>query len=587
MRNPLQLDAVKNGGAQLPAWRRSPRTGIIWSWRLFLRACGGSQILLFLVPCLLLVIRQLSQGRFSQRFGDVPRTSPTTLQVTEVYSALSDGGTAVEELLRILAATPKTSKCVYVYPLSTSRYDPGFALLSENCGCATPRECGAAFIPLPLANIWTRAQRNASAELKFQLGALAVMQSVENFITEYQPDWSIPHFVWFYEIPYPLSLVGVDSRLYVLTMQSRLGYEDLDLPSGCWRRCIATPYRTSYMDQPALPATVQNAINSGRQLPAGEWDRELWPGWSARPVLLSFCGTIPTMHGQRGRDRMFILEIEKFAGRLGLAEGVVKLVTGLPTPSNDTTEELEDICLALQAKSKFCIHPPGDSHTRGAFYQSILVGCIPIIFEQSLLSYNRVWHGILGPVSAFSVVLPAAYLHQRSTALQVLLSVMQVAEREDQVVPLLRAGELAAQFMAWDGSSTVLNEMFGLLVRCLFYSNYNARTGRTWMTDTPLDISLHSTLLARLLASDDIRGKVSRGEAGFLLPEDGGPDGAVARFITKVGAKQSIGWVAGLEFQGSLDWGGASRHIWNEWASSVIPVQLPLTTPPEGKEEDA
>lgn len=43
------------------------------------------------------------------------------------------------------------------------------------------------------------------------------------------------------------------------------------------------------------------------------------------------------------------------------------------------------------ASSTFCLQPPGDSSTRKGFFDSILLGCIPVIFRRG--TYERVWKG--------------------------------------------------------------------------------------------------------------------------------------------------------------------------------------------------
>jgi hypothetical protein len=37
--------------------------------------------------------------------------------------------------------------------------------------------------------------------------------------------------------------------------------------------------------------------------------------------------------------------------------------------------------------SLFCLQPPGDSPTRKSFYDSILCGCIPVIFKENQIPY--------------------------------------------------------------------------------------------------------------------------------------------------------------------------------------------------------
>jgi len=55
-----------------------------------------------------------------------------------------------------------------------------------------------------------------------------------------------------------------------------------------------------------------------------------------------------------------------------------------------------------QYSSQHCIQLPGDTQVRRAFFDSCLLGCIPVIFDE--LSY-RLYDGLLGSPSRFSVIL--------------------------------------------------------------------------------------------------------------------------------------------------------------------------------------
>lgn len=43
------------------------------------------------------------------------------------------------------------------------------------------------------------------------------------------------------------------------------------------------------------------------------------------------------------------------------------------------------------SQSTFCLQPPGDSPTRKGFFDSLLLGCIPVIFREG--TYDRAWKG--------------------------------------------------------------------------------------------------------------------------------------------------------------------------------------------------
>ena len=47
--------------------------------------------------------------------------------------------------------------------------------------------------------------------------------------------------------------------------------------------------------------------------------------------------------------------------------------------------------MTVYLKSTFCLCPPGDSYTRKAIFDSILSGCIPVIFYRESM-YQYFWH---------------------------------------------------------------------------------------------------------------------------------------------------------------------------------------------------
>ena len=46
----------------------------------------------------------------------------------------------------------------------------------------------------------------------------------------------------------------------------------------------------------------------------------------------------------------------------------------------------------MYGKSIFCLNPPGDSDIRKGIFDSILMGCIPVLFTPQLLSYRYEWY---------------------------------------------------------------------------------------------------------------------------------------------------------------------------------------------------
>ena len=57
--------------------------------------------------------------------------------------------------------------------------------------------------------------------------------------------------------------------------------------------------------------------------------------------------------------------------------------------------------------SVFCLQPPGDSFTRKGFYDSILCGCIPVIFQTTLVEHVTYPFESFLDYSTFTVMIPA------------------------------------------------------------------------------------------------------------------------------------------------------------------------------------
>ena len=61
---------------------------------------------------------------------------------------------------------------------------------------------------------------------------------------------------------------------------------------------------------------------------------------------------------------------------------------------------------AINALSTFCLSPPGDTFTRRGFWDSLMAGCIPVVFHDRSRSWPTFFEH--GDVRAVSVLLPAA-----------------------------------------------------------------------------------------------------------------------------------------------------------------------------------
>ncbi|KAI5073678.1 hypothetical protein GOP47_0011691 [Adiantum capillus-veneris] len=69
-------------------------------------------------------------------------------------------------------------------------------------------------------------------------------------------------------------------------------------------------------------------------------------------------------------------------------------------------EEPEEVVKAL-TKSVFCMQPKGDSATRKGFFDTIVAGCIPVLFANDTAYLQYIWHLPTDP-SLYSVFVPEA-----------------------------------------------------------------------------------------------------------------------------------------------------------------------------------
>ncbi len=52
-------------------------------------------------------------------------------------------------------------------------------------------------------------------------------------------------------------------------------------------------------------------------------------------------------------------------------------------------DEFNQTCQSVYTNSVFSLQPPGDRHTRRGFFQSLLCGCIPVIFQDNQVGYSQ------------------------------------------------------------------------------------------------------------------------------------------------------------------------------------------------------
>jgi hypothetical protein len=72
----------------------------------------------------------------------------------------------------------------------------------------------------------------------------------------------------------------------------------------------------------------------------------------------------------------------------------------LNVPCNDPP-----VLLSAMYQSEFCLQPPGDSPTRRSFFDAMLVGCIPVIFQKEA-AWSQYVHHLPENGASYSVYIP-------------------------------------------------------------------------------------------------------------------------------------------------------------------------------------
>lgn len=104
--------------------------------------------------------------------------------------------------------------------------------------------------------------------------------------------------------------------------------------------------------------------------------------------------------------------------------------------------------LGWMTKSVFCVHPPGDSNCRKAFYDSLLCGCIPVIFE--LLYVKHVTY-------PFESVLDYSTFTVRVPLNDTLMGVLEQYRDDQEVLANLRSNlQLVMPYLQYNDPSSSL-----------------------------------------------------------------------------------------------------------------------------------
>jgi hypothetical protein len=127
-----------------------------------------------------------------------------------------------------------------------------------------------------------------------------------------------------------------------------------------------------------------------------------WQSRQSRPYLVSFAGKYePTSSNSgKGPHNGFTVRRALWATLRASNDTRSDVAIHAFTPRSGKS----DIAIAHKqmVSSIFCLQPPGDSPTRKGFFDSLLLGCIPVIFRSG--SYSKVFPH-LGSVEKLAVIL--------------------------------------------------------------------------------------------------------------------------------------------------------------------------------------
>ncbi len=210
--------------------------------------------------------------------------------------------------------------------------------------------------------------------------------------------------VWSY-VFYKVDISCIPKHIYVLAYEN-VGHQgppnEEEEDNGCATRCILIPYSTPHMFDSLharqFPELDVNTSGFTHLVPFDYPVKSSKTHFTTRKCLLSWAGSL-NRNPSMTRFRSVIPGLKAHYGTrfCDMSELV---------PDSELDVNREEIN-KLQLDSFFCLVLRGDTTTRVSFYSAVLSGCIPVIFESSLLVYEELFHGLLD-IRAFTLVLPDA-----------------------------------------------------------------------------------------------------------------------------------------------------------------------------------
>ena len=217
----------------------------------------------------------------------------------------------------------------------------------------------------------------------------------------------VPHFIIWSYVMYRSNFHFLPRDIHILAYEN-YGVtgepDDISYDNGCADRCIVIPYPTFHSwaggyDGQSYFSSIQGKVN-----------------------LKSFLKrNFITMIGSMNRSTTLKRYREK---------PVRFLQKAYPKSFKTAKGEVHSKSNALiYRKSRFCIQLPGDTPTRNGFYESLLEGCTPIIYESSLNVYGMLYGGCL-PISDMVIALPDSIWNANSS-LEVIRTILDEADQRE------------------------------------------------------------------------------------------------------------------------------------------------------------
>jgi len=173
-------------------------------------------------------------------------------------------------------------------------------------------------------------------------------------------------------------------------------------------------------------------------------DKDIWQWqWqintAQRPHLISFAGA----PRPNGNDGIRSIIIEQCSSRPETCEFF--RCSGSDCLSSERA-------VKLFMKSEFCLHPTGETPTRRSMFDSLIAGCIPVLFDPLTAYYQYPWH-LPANESSYSVYIPEESVKERKiNVIEVLQKIPEEQRKEmrktiiQEIMPGVVYGEPDSKF---------------------------------------------------------------------------------------------------------------------------------------------